>query len=121
MEISDGATTVTPLLWVTAEQRYSSQNKIHRLMSGRVAVTLGRTSPRAGRIGFLFDSEAAATSCIDMHRLGTVFSVQEPTRPQLDMTYVLADGGQIEIEVLTDTDPDADLWMVSIDYQEVAE
>lgn len=118
MSLTDGTTTIEPTLWVTSDQAYHSQNRVHELMSGRVAITLGGVTPRRGAIGLLFDSEAAATACVDLHREGKVFQISEPGRPSRGMTYVLAEGGAIEREQLTEY---RDLWMIRIDYQEVIE
>ncbi len=116
--ISDGTTTITPELWLTSERKYESQNRVHRLLSGRVAVTIGRTAPRSGALGFLFATEAAAQACVDLHINGELFQISEPERPSLGMIYALAESGGIEIEQLTEPE---DVWMVRIDYQEVTE
>lgn len=118
--LTDGITTITPTMWLTSSQMHESQNKVHRLLSGRIAVTLGAPAPRAGTLGFLFNTAADATGCVNMHRDGTVFQIADTDLPDLNMTYVLAEGGGIDVEKLTDL-PDLDLWAVRIDYQEVNE
>ncbi|WP_024357804.1 hypothetical protein [Leucobacter chironomi] len=120
MIVSSGPEAVEPLLWVDSSQKLKSQNRVHELLSGRVAVTLAPPALRSGSLGLLFDSEAAAAACVELHATGSVFSLEEPDRPSLEMTYVLAEGGGIESEYLKDH-TDADLWMVRIDYQEVSE
>lgn len=119
MIVSSGIETSEPVLWVDSSQKHRSQNRVHHLLSGRVAVTLAAPSPRSGALGLLFDSEEAAAACVEMHTTGAVFSLEEPDRPSLEMTYVLAEDGGVESEYLKDHD--ADLWMVRIDYQEVTE
>lgn len=118
--VTDGTTTVTPHLWLTSSQMHESQNRVHRLLSGRIAVTLGTPSPRSGTLGFLFTDATTATACVDMHKTGTVFQITDPDTPALGMIYVLGEGGGIDVEKLTDV-PDVDLWAVRIDYQEVTE
>lgn len=113
--ISDGTNTITPDMWITSDQAYESQNRTHKLLSGRVAVTLGAVAPRSGKLGLLFTSEEAAAACVDLHRNGTVFQIEEPTRPTLNMYYVLNEGGAITFEVV----PEHDFYLVGIEYQEV--
>lgn len=116
--ITDGTANVSPTLWLTASQSFQSANKVHRLLSGRVAVTLGATAPRRGTLGLLFDSEAAKEACVTLHRSAALFHIADPDAPSLEMTYVLDDGGSVDVERLTDFD---DAWLVRIDYQEVTE
>lgn len=118
--VTDGTTTVSPSMWLSSSQKYESQNKVHRLLSGRIAVTLGTPAPRAGTLGFLFTDAATAAACVELHRDGTIFQIEDPTQPELSLLYVLSDAGGIDVEKLTDV-PDLDLWAVRIDYQEVTE
>lgn len=117
MIVSSGTETLVPLLYADMSQKRESQNRVHHLLSGRVAVTLANAAPRTGTLGFLFGSEAEAAACVAMHADGAVFQIEEPDRPTLEMTYVMAQGGAVGAEFLKDHD--ADLWMVRIDYQEV--
>ena len=118
MPITDGMTTTTPAVWAMPVQKAETQNRVHPLLSGRTAVTLGGVTPRRGTLALLYLSEAAAAACVQLHRTAAVLQLDEPSRPSMSMTYVLADGGGISVEL----DPDhADHWMVAIDYQEVIE
>lgn len=116
--VTDGFETVTPTLWVDSRRGYASQNRVHQLLSGRVAVTLAPTSPGSGTLGFLFKGATEMEACVRLHRTGALFQISDPMLPGLAMTYVLAQGGRVEVEQLTEHD---DLWMVRIDYQEVTE
>ncbi|MCA0377876.1 MAG: hypothetical protein LCH36_00345 [Actinobacteria bacterium] len=116
--ITDGTTTFTPTLLMVADSTRESTNKVHRLLGGKIAVTLGDPVPRSGTLGFLLKGEALKEACVTLHATGSLFQLTEPDQPSTDMTYVLAEGGKIAVEQLRDYD---DLWMVSIDFQEVTE
>lgn len=116
--VTDGFTTFTPTLLVVADSGRRSTNKVHELLGGKIAVTLGEAQPRRGRLGFLIQGETEKDACVQLHATGSLFMLDEPDRPTLSMTYVIADGGQIDVEQIRDHD---DLWMVSIDFQEVTE
>lgn len=116
--ISDGYDTFTPTLLEIADSERGSSNRVHQLMGGRIAVTLGHVRPRRGRLGFLLDSEALKDACVAMHQNGTIFQLTEPERPSYNMLYVLNGEGNIRVEQLREFD---DLWMVSVDFQEVTE
>lgn len=116
--ITDGTTSFSPTLLVVADSTRESTNRVHRVLGGKIAVTLGDTVPRAGTLGLLIEGEAAKDACVNLHATGLLFQLTEPERPSYDMTYVLDQGGAIAVEQLRDYD---DLWMVSIDFQEVTE
>jgi hypothetical protein len=116
--LSNGTESVEPVLWLTQTQKYESQNRVHRLLNGKIAVTLAPPAPRAGVLGLLFDTEAGALACIGVHRTGDLFQISDPEQPTLNMIYVLAEGGGLDMETLTE---EARLWIVRIDYQEVTE
>lgn len=116
--VTDGTTTITPTLWVDSRRAYQSQNRVHQLLSGRVAVTLAPTAPGSGTLGFLVKGTTQKEALVQMHRVGALFQLTDAGRPDLAMTYVMSQGGRIQTELLTDYE---DLWMVSIDYQEVTE
>lgn len=116
--VTDGYSSFTPTLFLVADSDRRSSNRVHTLLGGKLAVTLGEAAPRKGRLGFLIQGEALKDACVNLHATGAIFQLEEPEMPSYDMTYVLDEGGGINVEQLRDYD---DLWMVSIDFQEVTE
>ena len=112
--LSNGSTTITPTLRLTASATVTSRNKIHELLGGGVAVTFGAAPLRTGTLELFFDTETAADAAETFHRDGFVFAITDPDNPSLNMNYVVA--GSIERTL----DPETRRrWLLKIDIQEV--
>lgn len=112
--VTDGSTTISPILRLDRSNVYETRNKVHELLAGGVAVTFGGQPLRSGTLSLLFASETAAQACLQMHLNGYVMQVADTSAPTLDMTYVVA--GNLGAEKVEDT---TDAWLVNVDVQEV--
>lgn len=112
---TNGAGTTTPLTVLSPyETRWAGRNVIHQLTGGGIAVSLVTPLPRAGTLELLYQSEAAAYACAELHKAETAFTLTETDRPAVSMTYVVAGGVTVAL------DPDTlTVFIVTIDYQEV--
>lgn len=114
--ITQGATTITPQLVLSYESTRRSGNKVHQLLTGALAVTLGGAGLRTGTLELFFLTEQAAAAAELAHTVSAVFTISDPGRPTMAMTYVLADGGALVRRL----DPETrDRWIVTVDFQEV--
>lgn len=107
--------TITPLLITGYESARPSTTIVHRLLSGDEAVSLSKPGARTGVLGLLFDDEAAAAAAELAHATPTVWTLTEPGRPTLAMSYVV-DDGDIVRELEDDT---RRLWLVRVPFKEV--
>ena len=112
--ITNGTTTITPTLRLTAASTLESRNKVHELLGGGVAVTFGQEPLRTGTLELFFDTETDANDAETFHRDGYVFQLADADVPTLNMTYVVA--GRIQRELDSDT---RRRWVLKIDVQEV--
>lgn len=113
---TNGAGTTTPLTilspYLTSLQ---SRNLIHRLIGGGLVVSLIAPMPRVGSFDALYETEADAFACVDLHANETAFTLAESERPHVGMTYVV--DGVLTVAL----DPDTlQLWVVTIGYQAVS-
>ena len=113
----NGAGTTSPLTilspWETAIQ---SRNVVHGLIGGGLVVSLVAPWPRAGEFQALYETEAAAFACVDLHKAESSFTLTETDRPHVGMTYVLAEGGGVRVALDDET---LTAWVVTVDYQAV--
>lgn len=112
--VTDGSTTLNPILRLDRSNVYETRNKVHELLAGGVAVTFGGQPLRSGTLSLLFASETAAQACLQMHLNGYVMQVADTSAPSLNMTYVVS--GNLGAEKVEDT---TDAWLVNVDVQEV--
>lgn len=91
-----------------------SQNIVHDLISGGIAVTLIQPRPRSGTLRLIFGVEADAWGCYTMHSAETTFELSRDGLDRINMTYVLAPGN-LDIEL----DATRKAWIVSVPFQEV--
>lgn len=112
--ISNGATTITPWLRLTANATWPSRNTVHDLLGDGVAVTFGSEALRRTTLDLLFATEAAAAAAVTFHRAGHVFELTDAANPSTNMHYVV--NGSLRYELDRDT---ARRWLVRIDVQEV--
>ncbi len=112
--ISDGITTLHPILWMDYKSTRAANTKVHPLMGGGVALSLAPASPRTVNIALLFEDEAESKTCEDMHAGTGVITITEEGRDTASMQYVVV--GTIG----RDLDPEtADRWIVSAEVLEV--
>lgn len=111
---NDGSeANVSPTLVLGYEATRESQNVVHDIIGGGIAVTLVRPRPRAGTLELFFTEEAEAFAALAMHALEATFSLSDSDRPAVGMTYIV--GGNVSIR-LTDS---RRYWVVSVGFQEV--
>ncbi len=106
-------TTTTPLLVDGYDASRASQNLIHDLISGGIAVTLIAPRPRAGTLQLVYDNESDAFGAVVMHAAEDTFSLSRGDLTVIEMTYVL--DGAVSIAI----DETRSAWIVSVGYQEV--
>lgn len=114
--ISDGTTSIHPALVLGYESTRTSRNRMHRILGGGIAVSLGAADLRAGTLELFFPLEADAAAAEALHSAASSFTLTEPDRTTVEMAYVLAEDGELSRELDEDT---RDHWVVSIEYQEV--
>lgn len=113
--ITSGTTTVVPLFVAGYQSSRTGQSVFNKVLGRSYPdVALVPASPRRGTLRCVFASEADASACERLHALAAVFTFADPDVPTSTMAYVL-DGSltrQLDPETL-------ELWVISIDYQEV--
>ena len=114
-EITHDATTITPTQVLGYKTIRASRNLLHPII-GRpdVDVTLRPAALRSGTLSLGFADRAEAWAAVGIHALPGRFTLIDPAVPEVDMTYVVAGPIAPELE-----DQSRELWIVSIDYQEV--
>lgn len=113
--VNDGTLdTTSPTLVLGYQANRESQNIIHDIIGGGIAVTLIRPRPRAGTLRLFYLTEEDAFESLGYHSRETTFSLSDTERPSYAMTYVL--DGNLDIEL----DPEGRRrWVLSVDFQEV--
>lgn len=112
--LSDGTTTLNPLLWMDYRSTRDANTKAHPLMGGGVALSLAPASPRRVAVALLFTDETESKQCEDMHAGTGVITITETGRDTASMQYVVV--GNIERELDRET---SELWIVSAEVIEV--
>lgn len=111
---SDSATTSPYMVLGYATDR-ESQNVVHNLIGGDIAVTLVQAVPRAGTLELFYIEEADAWAALALHSTADSFTLVDTDRPEIGMDYVLSAGG-VGIRLDEQT---RDHWIVAVNYQEV--
>ena len=114
--VNDGSgTSTSPALVLGYDTQRASQNIVHDIIGGGIAVSLIRPRPRAGTLELFYLTEAAAFAALDLHSIESTFSLADSDRPAVNMTYAL-DGSGVQVAL----DPETrNRWIVSVSYQEV--
>jgi hypothetical protein len=113
--ISDGTTTLTPMLvlgWAAGRQ---ARTRVHQLI-GRPDpdVTLRPHALRSGTLRILCADEAAGVAMEQLHAAGVVLTLEDDDVAAAAMAYVVS--GQL----MTELDPvTLARWVVTADYTEV--
>ena len=114
--ITNAGDTITPtevLSYLTARR---SNNVIHRILNGTIAVSVLPPQPRAGSLELFFETEAAAAAADLFHTRSGTFALTTDDITTGNITYVLSETGDIKREL----DPQTRTrWIVTVDYQEV--
>lgn len=112
--LSDGTTTLNPILWLGFGSVRESNTRTHTIIGGGTVVSMAPASPRKSTIALLFDDEADSMTCETMHAEPAVFTITEADRPTHSMQYVVIG------EITRELDPETrDMWIVSAEVQEV--
>jgi len=111
--LTDGTTTLHPLLWMDYESSSAANTIVHQLASGRTAITIADHGPRRVTIALLFADEETSRQCEDLHRTPTIITITEDGRPTAGMQYITIG------PVRRTYDPKGDVWIVGAEVQEV--
>jgi hypothetical protein len=113
--ISDGTTTITPLLVLSPETSRDSRNVSHDVIGRDYPdVTLYPASLRTGTITFLCADEDASVEIENLHKAAAVITYVSSDNASMSMTYVPS--GKIARTLDTGT---LTRWLVAVDFQEV--
>jgi hypothetical protein len=115
--ISDGTTTLTPLLVLTPESNAPSRNILHDVIARDYPdVTLYPAGLRTGQHVFLCADEASSVAIENIHKRTAVITYTPDGISSMGMTYVLAPDGNVARTL----DPQTlRRWIVTVDFQEV--
>lgn len=115
---SSQAETVTPLVMVGFSSTGKSKSITHDVI-GRADpdVTMQPGGYRTGTLQFVFTSESDSYICERLHRFASApLTLTDTDLSTVAMTYVVPAGGNVG-RALDDT---RTVWVVSVDFQEVA-
>lgn len=112
--ISDGTTTITPLLVLGWEDRSTARNVPHQII-GRADLdfSLQDDTLPAGDLELLFDDRATAVAARNALRQGRVFTHVDTDRPELDISFCRV--GDLRLT----QDDTRQYWTITVGYQEV--
>lgn len=113
--ISDGATTLTPLLVLGWSPVRESRTRVHPLI-GRPDpdVTVRPAALRSGTLRILCEDEAAAAAMEALHAAGAVLTIADDDVTAVSGAYIVS--GLLSVEL----DPQTRRrWVVSADFTEV--
>lgn len=114
--ITDGITPVIPDLWLGYSHRRRSGNLLHAVIGApEGSASLEAAGLRSGSITFLFSVQADAFTADQLHAAGVTLTVTDDEVPDVNMTYILAEGGSVSLE----QDDERAVWLLTVDYQEV--
>lgn len=118
--ITHEADTITPTQVLGYSAEREAGNVVHPILGrSNPDVTLRPASLRTGTLslGFQGDtSEEDSAECAEIHAVGGVFSIFSTERATVEMSYV--SNGRITREL---DDESRDAWVVTVDFQEIAE
>lgn len=115
--ITNGTATIAPTI-VTGWKAARSVRTIAHDIIGRSDpdVTFAPAGLRSGTLEVLFDDEAAATVAFDLLIGAYEWTLADPDRASVGMTFVVA-GGDAEFDL---EDESRDLWLIRVPYREVS-
>lgn len=113
--VNDGTSnTASPTLVLGYDTSRESQNIVHDIIGGGIAVSIVRPRPRQGRLELFFETEAQAFSALQLHSREATFTLNDSERPSVSMTYVTEGGIGLSLDSAT-----RNRWVLSVGYQEV--
>lgn len=115
--ITKGAATVTPTLVLGYESRRPSRTIGHDIIGKQDRdYSLAPAARRRGTLHLFFAERVDAWTCYDLHAQAGPFAFTEPEQPDASMVYVIAENGEVEIEL----EPEGlRRWFVRVPYEEV--
>lgn len=112
--VNDGTgTTVSPTLVLGYATARESQNIVHDIVGGGIAVTIIRPRPRSGTLELFFTEETPAFAALEVFARESTFTLSDTDRPSVNMTYVI--NGTADLAL----DSSRKRWTLSAGYQEV--
>lgn len=108
--------TTAPAMVLGYEATRESGTRVHKLIGGGVAAVLGLAIPRKGTLRLFYSTRADAFTALNMHARAASFALTNTDLGQVDMTYVVSEGGRVTIAL---DDQTRNAWVVSVDFQEV--
>lgn len=110
--ITDGTTTVTPLLVTGWETEAETRNVLHAVLSKSTPdVTLRGGYTRTGTLEMLFTDEADALTAALMHKAAAVFTIASTEITDANYSYVVS--GNVKTALDEDTRAQ---WLVTVEY-----
>ncbi|NQX34055.1 hypothetical protein [Herbiconiux sp. VKM Ac-2851] len=114
--ISRGSAAITPRLILGYEATRASQHVFHDLWDTALpAVSLRPLGGRSGTLEMLFLDEISAAQAVAFHDANGVFTLTDPARPTIAMTYLPSGSVTRSLDTETGT-----RWVVRVDYREVS-
>lgn len=105
--------STTPLGIDGYEAERTSQNIVHDLISGGIAVTLIAPRPRSGTLELVYGNEADANAALELHAQEDTFELVRDDVASVNMTYVIDGAVRLTISQTRKE------WTLSVGYQEV--
>jgi hypothetical protein len=114
--ITDGSTSVVPLLVLTAGHTRTVRTITHDTLGERTDpdVTLRPATTRHGTLELFFDNQTDALTADALHRTAVVLTLTDSVDSTKNMSYV-STGGDME----TRREVPHDRWLVTVPYREV--
>lgn len=109
--------TTTPVVVNGYQTSRQSQNIVHDLISGGIAVALIAPRPRSGTLRLVYETEADAFAALALHEAEDSFTLTDTDVSSVNMTYVLAPGGTLSLALDEET---LTVWVLEVPYQEVS-
>lgn len=114
--VTIGAATFAPQQVSEYLSRRPARNRRHPILgTDRTDYTLRAAGPRAGQLVLVFADEAEAVAAREAHATAATATIASTLHSAVDMTYVLAEGGEAALSY----SGDEELWRVAIDFEEV--
>jgi len=114
--ISDGTDTLTATIMDGYSAIRAGRNVVRRVLNSNVpAISLRPAALRRGRHRLVFESESVAEDAAAMLASAAELTLADTDRPNVGMTFVVPEGGDIRVELDDET---RDAWIVEFDFQE---
>jgi hypothetical protein len=114
--ITNGVDTITPTLVNGYRSGRPSRNVEHDILDrADPDVSLQPAGTRKGTLELVFDTEADAVAAETLHAGISTWLLGNTDHASVDMAYVLAAGGEVELEL----DDTRKAWVVRVPFREV--